>query len=233
MSIRLLVVLTTLALLGLSGSSAAHPCPNPSDGHKHCLTEPPETDGSAKYTAELSTGAFEFASGVLMGLTANSRGTALSGDFDIGMAQLWEVGILLDDPEGYEESVWVFNYHCPTLVSEGPVDFGVMAGNWSIDFVKQKGGSGHVYIEMRNLEINFPELPSQYLNADFDFDLHGDVSNIEQNPFPPDDVDDVSVFHLTHYKLWAGVGGRGGFVCNSDGRPGLYPDITLTITRNQ
>jgi hypothetical protein len=82
---------------------------------------------------------------------------------------------------------------------------------------------------MRNLEAIDP-YSSETVNADFDFDLHGDVSNIEQNPFPPDDV---SVFHLTHCKPWAGVGGRGGFVCNSDGRPGLDPDITLTITRNQ
>jgi hypothetical protein len=227
MSIRLLAVLTTLAFLGLSGSAAAHPCPNPGDGHKHCLTEPPETDGPAQYTAVLTSDAFEFAPSKLEGLTANSRGTALSGDFAIGMAQVEPVAIYLVDQVAPVESSYIFNYHCKNLVDPGPAGFSVMAGNWSINYIEQKKGPGHVYIEMRNLEVFDPD-SGETVNANFDFDLHGDVSNIEQNPFPPDDV---SVFHLTHYKLWAGVGGRGGFVCNSDGRPGLDPEITLTITR--
>jgi len=229
MSIRLLAVLATLAFLGLSGSAAAHPCPNPGDGHKHCLTEPPETDVQAQYTAVLSSDAFAFAPDELEGLTANSRGTALSGDFAIEAAQVEPVTIYLGDQEEPVESSYIFNYHCSTLVGWGPAGFSVVAGNWSINYIEQKKGPGHVYIEMRNLEV-IDLVSGETVNADFDFDFHGDV--IGDTPFLPEEGS-ASTFYLTQYKLWAGVGGRNGFVCNSDGRPGLDPDITLTITRNQ
>jgi hypothetical protein len=227
MSARWLAVLTTLAFLGLSGSAAAHPCQGSGDRHKHCLTEPPETGGSAQYTAVLSANAFEFAPITLDQLTANSRGTAVSGDFDIGMVQLAPVDLYLVDQEEPVES-YIFNYHCPTLVDWEPAGFGVVAGNWSINYIEQKKGPGHVYIVMRNLEVDDP-VSDEPVNADFDFDLHGD--GMEGIPFLPEEGDPPSEFYLTQYKLWAGVGGRGGFVCNSDGRPGLDPGIKLTITR--
>jgi len=227
-----LAALTTLAFLGLSGSAAAHPCTTPNDGHKHCLTAPPETDGPAQYTAVLSSDdlAFEFDPFILRDLTANSRGTTLSGDFGIGMAQVKPVAIYLADQEEPVEDKYIFNYHCPDLVEFGAVLFNVVAGNWSINYIEQKKGPGHVYIVMRNLEV-FDPVSGEPVHADFDFDLHGDL--IGDMPFLPDQGDPASEFFLTEYKLWAGVGGRGGFVCNSDGRPGLNPDITLTITRNQ
>jgi len=229
MSIRLLAALTTLAFLGFSGSAAAHPCTTPDDGHKHCLTEPVETGGPAQYTAVLSSDAFVFDPSILEDLTANSRGTALSGDFDIEMAQDKPVDIYLVDQGGWVEDVYIFNYHCDDLIGDGEVLFKVVAGNWSINYIEQKKGPGHVYIVMRNLEVIDPA-SGEPINADFDFDLHGDV--IGETPFLPEEGGPASEFSLTEYKLWAGVGGRGGFVCNSDGRPGLAPDISLTITRN-
>ena len=66
-----------------------------------------------------------------------------------------------------------------------------------------------------------------YKNADFDFDLHGDL--YEGDLFPPEES---TVIALTEYKLWAGVGGREKIVCNSDGQPLLLSDIKLKITRD-
>ena len=228
MSMRLLAALTTLAFLGFSGSAAAHPCPTPGDGHKHCLTQPPETGGPALYTAVLSSDAFALEPIELRDLTANSRGTALSGDFDIAMAQVEPVAIYLTDQDESVGDFYIFNYHCPGLIGDEEVLFNVVSGNWSINYIEQKKGPGHVYMVMRNLEVIDPDT-GQPVNADFDFDLHGDVSG--DIPFLPEQGD-ASEFLLTQYKLWAGVGGRGGFVCNSDGRPGMEPHITLTISRD-
>jgi hypothetical protein len=230
MKARYLILLTTLALLGLPGSAGAHPCPNPSDGHKHCDDEGP-TPGTIMYTAELTTGSFVFAPVILTGLTANSRGTALSGDYDITMSQEGPVHIYDESacPDGPvpcpSEAVYIFNYHCPELVSSGLVTFGVIAGNWGISHIGAKGTPGHVYIVMRNLE-NITNLDPAYSNADFDFDLHGDVA--EGDLFPPVVSTEIT---LTEYKLWAGVGGRDKILCNSDGRPDLLSDIKLKITR--
>ena len=122
-----------------------------------------------------------------------------------------------NDPEACpDEAVFIFNHHCPKLVGNKPVVFDVVAGNWGISHIGAKGTPGHVYIVTRNVEIIEPELLPQYSNADFDFDLHGDV-----DPgvlFPPNDEYPQSRFQLTEYKLWAGVGGKEKYPCNSDGR---------------
>jgi hypothetical protein len=200
----------------------------------------PGTDVPVTYTAELTSEGDVFAPVTLENLTAHSRGTALSGDFDISMSQLKTVDIfddegdpVLDDQGDPVGPVFIFNYHCPDLVSYGDVDFDVVAGNWGIAYIRQKDGPGHVYIVMRNLLVSSSSLLNEYRNPDFDFDLHGDVILIDDEDvlFPPEEGK-PSVFYLTHYKLWAGVGGKGGFVCNSIGRPYIDPIVKLEITRN-
>jgi len=75
-----MTILTTLVFLGISVSVAAHPCPAPPDGHKHCLTggggggggnEPP-----AAYEAALTMGGFRFDP---VAVTLNKRGNIFNG----------------------------------------------------------------------------------------------------------------------------------------------------------
>lgn len=234
MNPRYLILLTTLAFLGFS-SSALMAKPTKCDDWPNCPN--PDPDVTATYTVELIVGDFVFvtgdSTGELTGLTANSMGTALSGDFDITMSQVHPVeiydgstcpgdSVLVPCPS---EGVFIFNYHCPELVDPGSVDFDVMAGNWSINHIGAKGTPGHVYIALRNLK-NISLLNSLYGKADFDFDLHGDVA--DGDLFPPTDS---TVIALTEYKLWAGVGGREKILCNSDGQPSLLSDVKLKITR--
>jgi hypothetical protein len=193
----------------------------------------PLPDEVVTYTASLSSmnssGEEVFAPVTLDKLTADGRGTVLSADEDLLMAQLYPVEIL-DDQGGSMGQHYVFNFHCPELVGSGPVGFKAVAGNWSINYIRQKRGPGHIYIVMRNLLVDSPPLLNVYDNPDFDFDLHGDAD--KHVAFLPTAEGVPSVFYLTEYKLWAGVAGQGGFVCNSDGRPGLNPTIKLVITRD-
>jgi len=231
MNPRTLFLLITLVFLGFS-SSALMAKPDKCDDWPNCPNPDPDPDVTATYTAQLIGGDFVFVTGELTGLTANSRGTALSGDFDIKVSQqspveIYDESACPDDsvpcPSG---EVFIFNYHCQKLVGYGPVDFDVMAGNWSINHIGAKGTPGHVYIALRNLE-NISLLNPRYSKADFDFDLHGDVA--DGDIFPPTDS---TVIALTEYKLWAGVGGREKILCNSDGQPLLLSDIKLKITRD-
>jgi hypothetical protein len=213
-----LIALISVAILISTPSSAFAKGKPPKDD--------PPVETTATYTAKLISEDLVFASVTLENLTANSRGTTLSGDFDILMSQENPVQIVVDGPV-ITDPVYIFNYHCPALVESGPAVFKVVAGNWSINYIKQKEGAGHVYIVMRNLQVSSPPLLNDYRKPDFDFDLHGDVT--EGVLFPPEEGT-PSVFYLTHYKLWAGVGGKGGFVCNSDGRPELLSDVWLEIS---
>lgn len=231
MNPRYLILLITLAFLGFS-SSALIAKPDKCDDWPNCPNPDPNPDVTATYTVQLIVGGFVFVTDELAGLTANSRGSTLSGDFDIRMSQESKVeiydesacpGVSVPCPAG---GVFIFNYHCPELVNSGPVAFDIMAGNWSINHIGAKGTPGHVYIAMRNLE-NISLLNPRYKNADFDFDLHGDL--YEGDLFPPKES---TVIALTEYKLWAGVGGREKIVCNSDGQPLLLSDIKLKITRD-
>ena len=43
MNTRYLAVLAAWVFLSFSVPAAAHPCPTPSDGHKHCIAETPQT----------------------------------------------------------------------------------------------------------------------------------------------------------------------------------------------
>jgi len=233
MNPRYLILLTTLAFLGFS-SSALMAKPEKCDDWPNCPN--PDPDVTATYTAQLTGGYFVFetadGTGILTGLTTNSRGTALSGDFDIKMSQVSPVYIYDESacPDGPvpcpDDPVFVFNYHCPDFLEDPvPVTFYVAAGNWGIAHIGAKGTPGHVYIVTRNLE-NITLLNSHYSKADFDFDLHGDVD--EGDLFPPETTTEIL---LTEYKLWAGVGGREKILCNSDDRPALLSEIELVITR--
>jgi hypothetical protein len=228
MNPRFLILLTTLAFLGFSGSTAAHPCQpgETPEVHKHCRGEVPDPDPEpvvpAEYTAELTTGDFVF--GELTGLTSNRKGTGLPGN-----------GMLEMDPAksgGQDQWDTIFDA-CLSLVTDGQITgFQVSEGNWTINYTKSREGGGNIHITMRNLVIQ-PSTSVEYDpdRIDFDFDLHGAVA--EGYPFLPDKEDFPSVFILDEYMLWAGVGGQGGFTCNSDGRQSLNPYSTLEITRTK
>lgn len=232
MKIQFLTLLTTLAFLGFS-SSTLMAKPDKCSDWPNCPNPDPDQDVTAKYTAKL-VGNFNFLPDAeLTGLTANSRGTALTGNFDIEMSQSDRIEIYDEAacPDGPvpcpPEGVFILHYHCPDLVDEGSVTFEVTAGNWEINHIGAKGTPGHVYIAMRNLK-NVSTLDPKYSNADFDFFIHGDVN--ERDLFPP--ADDPTTIQLTEYQLWAGIGGREKILCNSDGRPELISVVTLTITRD-
>jgi hypothetical protein len=222
MNPRYLILLTTLVFLGFSGSAAAHPCQGPGDTHKHCPTDTPGTDIPAEYTAELTVGGFEF--GKLKGLTANRKGMALPGNEPLEMEPA--------KPGGQDQWDTIFDA-CLSLVTDGQITgFQVLEGNWTINYTKSREGGGNIQITMRNLVIQ-PSTSDEYDpdRVDFDFDLHGAVA--EGYPFLPDDEEYPTFFELDEYMLWAGVGGQGGFACNSDGRQRLIPSSTLVITRTK
>jgi len=216
--LKLIAIISVATLISIPSLAFAK-------GGKPPKDDPP-VETTATYTAKLISEDFKSVPVTLENLTANSRGTTLSGDFDILMSQEHPVQIVVDGPV-ITDPVYIFNYHCPDLVSPEPAEFEVVAGNWSINYTRQKEGPGHVYMIMRNLQVSSPPLLNNYRNPDFDFDLHGDVK--EGVLFPPEEGT-LSVFYLTHYKLWAGVGGKGGFVCNSDGRPELLSNVRLEIS---
>jgi hypothetical protein len=233
MNPRYLILFTTLALLSFS-SSVLIAKPDKCGTWPNCPNPDPDPDVTATYSAELIGGAFVFASesGALTPLTANGKGTDLSGEFEITVSQVNPVEIYDESaclegavpcPSG---AVFVFNYHCPELVDDGVVTFDVAAGNWSIVYTGAKGTPGHVYLAMRNLE-NISTLKFGFSRADFDFDLHGDVAAGDLFPPPPNGS---TTIQFTEYKLWAGVGGKDKILCNSDGRPDLISDIWLKIT---
>jgi len=224
MKAQYLILITTLAILGFS-SSVLIAKPEKCDDWPNCPNPDPDPDPGVVYTAVLTAGDFVFVFGELENLTANSRGTALSGP---------DTEPLYMMTRGSDETAWDYIFNpdpsrdCLQLVTDGHItSFGVAAGNWGISHIGAKGTPGHVYIVMRNLEIITAPLLDQYSNADFDFDLHGDVD--EDVLFPPAAGTD-SFFTLDEYVLWGGVGGRYKIICNSDGRLPLTPPTTLKIS---
>jgi hypothetical protein len=236
MNHRYLTLLTTLAFLGFSSSAliAKQKC----DEWPNCPNPNPEPEPGVVYTAELTDGDFVFASGttdplILEGLTANRKGTALSGpDTD----ELWM------DISGSNKAAWDYIFNpdpdpsrdCLQLVTEGSItSFNVAPGNWGISHIGAKGAPGHVYIVMRNLEIIIGPLLDEYSNAQFDFDLHGDVVLKKDGTFdlfPPEACGNPSTFNLNEYVLWGGIGGQYKIVCSSGGRLPLTPPTTLEIS---
>ena len=238
MNPRYLILLTTLAFLGFS-SSALMAKPIKCDIWPNCPNPNPNPEPGVVYTARLTAGGFVFTLGELTDLTANGKGTALSGPDPLSM-DIWGFD---DDPEGpslYDADAWdhIF-YGCLSLVTPDSsnsgalhiTSFDVAADNWRINHIGAKGAPGHVYIVMRNLENITQVLLPQYSNADFDFDLHGDVIQVDGKDqlFPPA-AGTTSTFILDEYVLWGGVGGKEKIICNSDGRLPLDPPTTLEIS---
>lgn len=227
MNTRILILFTTMAFLGFSGSATAHRCQGPEDTHKHCGDGPgPETDVPAEYSVKLALGDFVFVDDKsvvteLNKLTTNRKGTSLPGN------QMLKMDPMVSDSQGVWDAIF---YDC-TLVIGGYIDgFDVQANKWSVNYTKERGTAGNVYLEMRDLQI-YPLPTVEYSNVDFDFDLHGAVAPGET--FLPEEIDNSIVHVLTEYKLWAGMGGQGGFTCNSDGRPALENNSYLQITRTK
>jgi hypothetical protein len=222
MKIRYLTLLTTLVFLGFTVSAfAGKPvCP----GDPRCKPDDGGGDETtAEYTAELISGGFVFATatGKLLGLTANRKGRSLPGGFRLEMV-----------PETAFAWDYIFLKDCSALLPSGVAGFGVLAGNWWINYTRSKGGPDKIHITMRDLDI-YPKTSQNYNGVDFDFDLHGEIATGE--PFLPETVNSSVEHQLTRYMLWAGANGQGGFTCNSagggwDGWAELRPS-TLKITR--
>ena len=206
MNVRNLTLLVTLIFFGFNISAFAGKPNKPGGG-----------GNTAKYTAELTAGDFVFASGTISGLTAEKKGTSLTGDFKLEMI-----------PESAFAWNYIFLPDCSALLPDGISGFGVPAGQWWVNYTRSKRSPGNIHITMRDLVV-YPGTSSSYSGVDFDLDLHGEV--VSGIPFLPANLGQTSTHKLTVYKLWAGANGPGGFTCNSDGQPSLDTPSTLVIKR--
>ena len=190
--IALLIIAILISLPSLVFAKGKPPKDNP----------PGET--KAEYTAELTAGDFVFAAGKLTGLTANSKGTSLSGNFRLEMAP--EIAFTWD---------YIFLSDCADLLTDsGVTGFGVLTEDWDISYTRSRRGPDKIHITMNNLII-YPGTSPNYSQVDFDLHLHGVIA--DNMDFLPESVGSSVSHQLTKYKLWAGAAGQGGFTCNSAG----------------
>jgi hypothetical protein len=231
-----MTILTTLALLGFSVTTAAHPCKHHDYDplHEHCA--PSGNGDRIYYTAELS-GAFVFGPVVV---TPNKKKSSLHSNEDLDMVR---PGYDLDaDPE-YEQTCdildeetfaacqtwnYVFNT-CSALLlvgSEDPlVDIFVGEDDWVI----LKPGGAYIKLE---------DMPVPGANAKFSIQLVGN-KDLNKDPFLPTLDKPVSVFTLDKFATWGSLApGEGGSLgCEPfENRPlgyyrndGFFQETPLTL----
>ena len=95
MNTRYLAILVTLALLGFSVPAAAHPCER-DPGHKHCITETPQTTFNVTMQLDSVSSASDTSDPAVYGFSCT--GTATGNNLGPGFHDVFEpCKILLDD----------------------------------------------------------------------------------------------------------------------------------------
>lgn len=214
--LKLFTILGITFLLSLSTLTFAKGKPPKDD---------PPTGTTAEYSAELTAGDFVFAgNGSLEKLTANNKGTSITGDFALVMS-----------PESANAWDYLFENCSELLAESGVIGFSVPAGNWWINYTRSRKSPDKIHITMRDLEI-YPGTSPDYSGVRFDLDLHGEIES--DKSFLPKSINSIVSHDLTKFKLWAGASGQNGLTCNSagggwDGWADLAAPSTLVIKRTQ